>query len=172
MWKQGWPTCCLTRCTAPDVHKIVSRHQHSAQCTVSHLVAVHCTQVWTEEQKSNGKNERPVKWSFVSVAGQGGKEQVYWTRGARKTYLASLLPVHCTRSLLWSVFFGNTKKSSSRKVVSTAQGAWGQEESLTSEAKYPVVRQNAPKDFFECKMICFNLEIQPCLYPTTPIDSI
>ena len=161
---------CTKLCRA-TVHQ-----QHRAQCTVRHHVAVHCTQVWTEGQKSNGKNERPVKWSFVSVAGQGGQEQVYWTRGARETYLASVLPAHCTRSLfsyyshLWSVLFGNAKNHSAERWL--LQGAWGQEESLTSEAKYPVVRQNAPKDFFECKMICFNLEIQPCLYPTTPIDSI
>ena len=166
MWKQGWPTCCLTRCTAPDVHKIVSRHQHSAQCattaqyttstehsaqcaTTSLCTAHKCGQIG---QKSNGKNERPVKWSFVSVAGQGGQEQVYWTRGARETYLASVLPVHCTRSLfsyyshLWSVLFGNAKNHSAERWL--LQGAWGQEESLTSEAKYPVVRQNASKGFF------------------------
>ena len=61
--KTGMAYINLTRCTtAPDVHKIVSRHQHSAQCASS-TSTVH-TALHTSgqsEQKSNGKNEPPVK---------------------------------------------------------------------------------------------------------------
>ena len=154
MWKQGWPTCCLTRCTAPDVHKIVSRHQHSAQCTSSTEHSAQCT-----AHKCGQKGRRAMaKMSALSndllslLPDKGGKSKCTGQGGARETYLASVLPAHCTRSLfsyyshLWSVLFGNAKNHSAERWL--LQGAWGQEESLTSEAKYPVVRQNACKGFF------------------------
>ena len=140
MWKQGWPTCCLTRCTAPDVHKIVSRHQHSAQCTSS---TEHSAQWATTSQCTAHKAEEQwQKWApcqmifclccrtrgaRASVLDKGGKRNISSKFTASTLYSVSF---QVLLSFMISAFW---KHSAERWLL---QGAWGRlRQNTCGEAK-------------------------------------